>query len=233
MKNPLLTFALLMSFSTLTLAQFQQGDAFLNGSFSLQFDNSSNGFSQATANTFSFAGEVSSVAVSIQPRLGVLLSSNLALGLGLGYEGLFSETNTERLISPFPQTVKATVNRYSFSPFLRYYKGFDERFGLWLDFYGSVGLGKGKFENVLNGLRDEQEENQFNMQLGIRPGLYYFLNRRFALEASVGGIGYNYDRRKQVDTESDPRRDSSFFTIFDTGIGFRLGLNFFLNRAEQ
>ncbi|MCB9304399.1 MAG: outer membrane beta-barrel protein [Lewinellaceae bacterium] len=232
MKNLLLTFALLMSISTLALAQFQPGDAFLNGSFSLQFNNSSNGFLLASSNTINFAGEVSSVELSIQPRFGVLVSSNLALGLGLGYEGLFSETNTERAISPFPQTVKSTINRYSFSPFLRYYKSFEDRFGLWLDLYGSVGLGKGKFENVQNGIRDEQEENQFNMQLGIRPGLYYFLNRRFALEASVGGIGFNYDRRKMVDTESDPRRDSSFFTIFDTGIGFRLGLNFFLNRAE-
>ncbi|MCB9273582.1 MAG: outer membrane beta-barrel protein [Lewinellaceae bacterium] len=235
MKHLLLTIALPLACMTAGLAQFQRGDAFVNGGFSLAFDKSDQGLllGSGVPTTVNFQGEVNRVAVGVRPRFGVLLSPNLALGAGLAYEGTFGESEQEPNFTQFAQLVKTREHRYSVSPFLRYYKSFESRFGLWLDVYGGLSFGRQRSESTLNGSRFNSDSKLFGLELGIRPGLYYFISRRFALEASIGGAGYSYSRQTNGELGSEPRRNSSFFTSLTSGFGLSLGLSYFLDPVGE
>jgi hypothetical protein len=159
------------------------------------------------------------------PGFGYFVSSNLALGLNVDY-------GFEREQLAFGSS-KETDTRHTLRPqlFLRYYRPFNPDFGLWLDFYGGASIGQSKNVETDPFSEDISQINSLGFDLGVRPGLYYFVARRWALEASIGGFSYSRVRDKVKDSNRDPVIRGGFSAFLDGGLGLRLGLSWFLVRG--
>jgi hypothetical protein len=217
-KHILIGMALYLGFGAVGLAQFQPGDLFLRGSLGAQLLDSE---------LADFDLEVKTFNLTAAPGFGYFLSSNLALGLNVDY-------SFEREQRSFDKS-KDTDTRHTLRPqlFLRYYRPFNSDFGLWLDFYGGASIGQSKNVETDPLGEDIRQINSLGLDLGIRPGLYYFVARRWALEASIGGVSYSRVRDKVKDSNGNPVTRGDFSAFLDGGLGLRLGVSFFLNRAGE
>lgn len=204
-------------------AQFQRGDMFLNGDAGFNFGNESSMFNSPSPT------ERAHYSFNLAPSFGYLLSERLAVGLSLDYR--YSREDIERRsTSGGPVTRESQLRQPSFSPqaFLRYYQPIGENFGLLFDAYAGVLFGSRKYED--NFFNDEDKLRGFD--IGLRPGIYYFLSHKVALEASLGGITYSSLRTESVTSEWETK-ETAFTTIFDSqNLNLRLGVSYFLTRAE-
>jgi hypothetical protein len=226
MKHLSLCLALCLGILTGLSAQFQRGDLFVRGNAGLALGSISG--APSTSNT-------KGVATSL--GLGYLLSSKLALGVTLEY-GLDRATNdTESGDRVFES------NNQLFTPqlFLRYYQEFSPGFGWWLDLYGGARIGKGTVNLAFNNFDLRTDLSSSGFETGLRPGLYGFISRRLAVEASIGGVSFT-SFEETIEAEggtivfisSETTKKSQFRTFLDgQNMGLRLGLVYFLNRAAE
>ena len=126
---------------------------------------------------------------------GYAINDNLFIGLGLGYVN-----RTTDFFDNFGDTTERKNYEFNIFPYIRYYKGIGKRLAIFGQ--GEVLYSTGKEE--VNGM-ETLELNTFFV--GIRPGLTYMLSKNFALEITVGAIGYtsrNVENSMGIDpVESD------------------------------
>lgn len=205
-------------------AQFQRGDMFLNGDAGFNFGNESSMFNSPALI------ERAHYSFNLAPSFGYLLSERLAVGLSLDYR--YSREDYEgRAVPGGPVTRESQLRQPSFSPqaFLRYYQPIGENFGLLFDAYAGVLFGNRKYQQ--NRFPNDEDKLR-GFDIGLRPGIYYFLSHRVALEASLGGITYSSLRTESVTSEWETK-ETAFTTIFDSqNLNLRLGVSYFLTRAE-
>lgn len=230
MRPSLLALALLLAAPLPIYAQFQAGDAFLGGSL---------GFSQRTEervpSVFGGITDVTSFTLDVSPRFGYLLSERFAIGLTLGYsyDGRRQEGSTD-----FSGRIKEGSHEHVFSPqpFLRYYLPLSEGFGFLFDLQTGLAFGSAKEETSGTGPFPVNISNTysiFGFSAGLRPGLYYFLGRRFAMELTLGGIAYGLLRTDGEGLSDYTVTEQAFSTAFSSrGMNLQVGFNYFLNRAE-
>lgn len=211
-------------------AQFQAGDAFLGGSL---------GFSQRTEervpSVFGGITDVASFTLDVSPRFGYLLSERFAIGLTLGYsyDGRRQEGSTD-----FSGRIEERSHEHVFSPqpFLRYYLPLSEGFGFLFDLQTGLAFGSAKEEASGTGPFPVNISNTysiFGFSAGLRPGLYYFFGRHFAMELTLGGIAYGLLRTDGEGLSDYTVTEQAFSTAFSSrGMNLQVGFNYFLNRAE-
>ena len=194
--------ALFLLASTISYAQIPQGKIMLGGNFSFKSGkkpikihhmvSTSNGYeireTYEKKNTTSFG---------FIPNFDYFVSENFSLGLSTGLE--YSKTNDISSINErnaYGEYIRNEVDAYSqtfvFGPKARYYKMFNERFGI----YGQGNFFYKKNSNwgELEGDDEELYKSSYeNYSLGFSPGVIYFLSEKFALEATFGRIGYNWE----------------------------------------
>lgn len=139
---------------------FSNGDAFISGSFNLG------------SNKYSAQGNFKESTFSIAPTVGFFVSQNIALGLGLGFSS--SKITKEEGDDAF-KTTTTTIGAYG-----RYYFTPAAKFSVFGQL--SVEYATTKFNP------SDLKVNGFG--LGLSPGVNYFLNRNFAIEASWGALNY-------------------------------------------
>jgi len=144
---------------------FSLSDIFVSGT--IAFGNSSSG--GFDSNQFNFS-----------PQLGYFVDDNFAIGGRLGYTSSTSESPS--FIDP-TATVEDTATTLSLSFFGRYYFTPSNKFS----FFGEIEPG------IFNSKRESgQLETKGNgWFINLSPGINYFLSNHFAIEASVGLLGYN------------------------------------------
>jgi hypothetical protein len=226
MKHLSLCLALCLGILTGVSAQFQRGDLFVRGNA---------GLSLGSINDAPSTSNSTSVATSL--GLGYLLSSKLALGVTLGYEFDRLITETESSGRVFES------NNQVFAPqlFLRYYQEFSSGFGWWLDLYGGARIGQGTVDRAFSNFDFRADLSSSGFEAGLRPGLYGFISRRLAVEASIGGVSFtSFEETIEaqggtvVMPSSETTQKSGFRTFLDgQNMGLRLGLVYFLNRAAE
>ena len=211
-------------------AQFQAGDTFLGGGL---------GFSQRTEervpSVFGGITDVTSFTLDASPRFGYLLSERFAIGLTLGYsyDGRRQEGSTD-----FSGRIEERSHEHVFSPqpFLRYYLPLSEGFGFLFDLQTGLAFGSAKQEASSMGplpFNRSDASSIFGFSAGLRPGLYYFFGRHFAMELTLGGIVYDMLRTEEEGSSDDAVTEQAFSTAFSTrGMNLQVGFNYFLNRAE-
>ncbi len=137
---------------------------------------------------------------NIIPRFGYFVNDFFAVGAQLGYSKNTAEDSRGR----------DTVDNSTFEVgvFGRYYLLPGKRFTP----YGELNLGYGHtkdiFDNKVNGLN-----------IGFMPGVSYFLSNNFAIEASVGILGYSSAKPDSDGAEATKRFD---FGIDTNDINFGL-----------
>lgn len=153
--------------------------------------------------------------LTIMPMGGMFLDDNLAIGAGIGFRR---------------QSVKQTVggtenvnsqNMFLLAPFARYYVGADKG-GLFAHAGLELGFGGTKFKS---GGTVTDGPGIFTMDVGLSPGVYYYLTPNLSIDARFGFIGYSLYREK--DANNDTFLDNTFSLRLDAR-AFNFGLYYHL-----
>jgi hypothetical protein len=160
-----------------------------------------------------------------------LISPRLAVGAGLEY---YHETaiNSFILVNPNPGGVfinnKSILNRWSITPFLRFYFPVADDAGLFLESGFHAGIGQ------LKRFPDQAPVDADLLSAGVnlRPAFYYFINHRICLEAGFGSLSYLFSQTKNALDEFGVKENSTA-TSFGINLNDSLGFSFryFLGNA--
>lgn len=228
-RIPILAALLLLALAP-GYAQFQAGDIFLNGDVGIAVS----GETKNESNLSSRPGETVSRRLNLNfaPSLGYLLSDKLAIGLTLDFRYLRNNIEvTYNDASEPAQDAQQLSNAFSPQVFLRYNCPLGDRLGFMFDLYAGPSFGKEKFRRLGTVLADERTSLGFDA--GLRPGGYYFLSSKLALEVSFGGLEYSAKRFEADGQSAGPIKERSLSTLLSgDNLSLRLGLNYFLTRVE-
>ena len=245
-KITLIMFAIVFSFAA--SAQIQQGQLIIGGSF---------GFGTSGGSTENIVAGVSTtvdnnkvMTFNIIPSVGYMLTENIALGLGVGYD--FQKTT---VFNAFTDPTDATntfdnvikQGTFALNPFFRYYKPVSEKFYIYGEFAIPIGMMSTKeLEMDINdntgaadGTKDSEAINKtiaMGPQIGL--GVNYFISPMIALEANFNLLGFTYASNKITQTDKEGKngtiqKTSSMNLDFDTDNVFNtgnisVGIKFFL-----
>ena len=158
--------------------------------------------------------ERKSLAINFEPKLSYAIKNNLFIGIGLGYG--YSEY--EYMPSDLAEGSISTINVWSIVPNVKKYFPVGEK--LTLNLLGEFRYSSSKNNND-NSDYDSSGNNYF---IGIRPGITYFLNKKIALDANIGSLGY---WNRKTDYNGDDDKSSGFGLAMNTS-DFYFGLSYFL-----
>lgn len=180
----------------LSNAQIAKGTTYLSGSV---------GYSQEETNN----GNDKKENFNVLPTVGYFVNTNLAIGLGVGYQ---TEKNT--LTSTVGNTVSESVTKqpaFVVAPFVRKYWTLSDK----LYFFGqlAVPMQFGKTETETNSVTTvgntvvtnstSTEAKYTKIGVTVKPGLDYFLNKNWSIEATIGEFGYSNYKPKDGDATNN------------------------------
>ncbi|MGI9652478.1 outer membrane beta-barrel protein [Chryseobacterium sp. RLHN22] len=191
----------------LSNAQIAKGTVYLSGQAQFSQQNDNNDDSKNTN-------------VTIVPTVGYFVAPNLAVGLGVGFQ--HTNKSFENTTSPVPNVFvtsegKNIDNAVIVEPFVRKYWTLGDK----LYFFGQLSVpmafGSGKEEGSVTTVNNnvtpattttttisEDKAKFTSVGVSIKPGLDYFLNKNWTIEATIGEFGYNtkkydFDGAKSVE----------------------------------
>jgi len=223
MKKSLLLVAMLLS-GSFAFAQLSKGNVLVTGAFSI----SGNANEQKINGTTTDGPTTTSF--SFIPNVSYFITNNFSVGLELG---LISNTNKEIDVNGNTTvTNKDVTTSVGIAPFVRYYVPLGQNFY----FYGQGGFGinSGNTENtrtsvttvgnntITNEVKSQSDVAAFNVR--FRPGITYFLNNRFAIDASIGLLGLESSTTKIGDNEY--KQTQFDFNIIPNSLNFGLSYRF-------
>ncbi|MFP8892403.1 MULTISPECIES: outer membrane beta-barrel protein [Chryseobacterium] len=184
----------------LSNAQIAKGTTYLSGSV---------GYSQEETNN----GNIKKENFNVLPTVGYFVNTNLAIGLGVGYQ---TEKNTVTTTATLPNTtiVNDKVTKtpaFVVAPFVRKYWTLSDK----LYFFGQLAVpmqfGKTETEDntvtttgntvVTNSTSTEAKYTKIGVT--VKPGLDYFLNKNWSIEATIGEFGYSNYKPKDGDATNN------------------------------
>lgn len=203
----------------LSNAQIAKGTVYLSGSV---------GYSQEETNN----GDSKVENFNVLPTVGYFVAPNLAVGLGVGFQ---TQQTTNISTTSLLNTTTVTTNEiknpaFVIAPFARKYWTLSDK----LYFFGQLAVpmqfGKSEVENssvtttttttgVTTSSSSVSSEAKYT-QVGVtvKPGLDYFLNKNWTIEATIGEFGYNNFKPKG----GDATNNYSFgLNLANVGIGVK------------
>jgi hypothetical protein len=213
MKKTFMIVALALT-AMVSEAQISKGTIAAGGSFN--FDRTG---TSVQAGSISVQGP-SYTFFELTPRVLYYLSDNLAVGGEIGFV----------MQSQKQGTASERTSVFTLAPMARYNLPVTERFGLFVD--GRMGFGFGGTKETV-GNRTEEGPSVFRFDLGVSPGMLYFLNEKIAIEARFGRLGYSAE--SQTETETYGNTTSTFksssgnfiLNLKTTSLGF--GFLYYIN----
>jgi len=199
----------------LSNAQIAKGTVYLSGSVGYSQEETNNGNSKVEN-------------FNVLPTAGFFVAPNLAVGLGVGYQTQ-KDTNISTTTTPVSTTVTTLEEKYPafvVAPFVRKYWTLSDK----LYFFGQLAVpmqfGKGEIEsssvttigNTTSTTSTSSEAKYTSVGVTVKPGLDYFLNKNWTIEATIGEFGYNNFKPK----EGDATNNYSFgLNLANVGIGVK------------
>lgn len=184
----------------LSNAQIAKGTAYLSGSV---------GYSQVENNN----GNNKKENFNVLPTVGYFVNTNLAVGLGIGYQ---TEKNTVTTTATLGGTTIVNENvtktpAFVVAPFVRKYWTLSDKLYIFGQLAVPMQFGKTETENnsvatsgsttVTNSTSTEAKYTQVGVT--VKPGLDYFLNKNWSIEATIGEFGYNNYKPKNGDATNN------------------------------
>ncbi len=218
MKKIILFTALLTSFYTLA-QEVTDGDKLiikkgitnLGGNFNFSTNNQD--FSSETSQNI-----IKNSIFGIQPRFGYFVANNVEIGIGLGYTQVTQNNLQQR--QPVTEN-ENTQSAFAIIPYVRGYKSINKNLLLFLQ--GEIAYSTIQSELQDNGrIISTGSGNEF--RIGIKPGITYFISKRMALEASLGGLTYGSSTQ-----DFENRNDDNTFNQFDSSTN---SFNFSINPSD-
>lgn len=142
---------------------------------------------------------------NISPMVYYSFADNLAVGAKIGYQRSRTSLNSADVILDSETEYNVDhlyyIGRtfYGVAGFRNYISlGNSMRFGFFNEVQLKVGGGQSK---IINGTGDDLTgtfDTNFNLGIGLTPGVIMFLNDYSAIEVSVGVLGFNYNYTKSI-----------------------------------
>jgi hypothetical protein len=220
-----LLFFLIGVFPIALMAQLNQGQTFINGSFSVNNYNYRVKDSDRTDSSKDFG---------VYFRGGYLLKENLALTLGLslgqskniGYNEIYTPTEIrpdgQALYTRQVADTKNTYKTFGVSLGLNRFISLKERLYLVLDGNVAANFSSNNNSQQIPGQNEQVSElKQNDVALNFNPGLVYFLSPRFGISGNIGGFYLRFQPK------SDQTYASTLSGGFSTSGLLGIGLNYF------
>ncbi|MGV3761873.1 outer membrane beta-barrel protein [Parapedobacter sp.] len=144
---------------------------------------------------------------SIIPSVGVFVSDNVAVGLGIGYAWNQEDDGTD----------KAQVGEFSAAPFARLYKGNGD-----FKFFGQLSVPMGWGNTKFN---DDKVSNTERYGVELAPGFAYFPTDKIGIEFSVRGLYYQNTTFKPE--EGGDNVSTNSFGLNANSLAPRIGIQFY------
>jgi len=162
----------------------------------------------------------------IQPKFGYFAGNNIEIGIALDY----SQSNTNNLVQTQPVTEQDNIrSTFGIIPYIRGYKSINKNLLLFIQ--GQAGYSTSKAELEFNS-RSTSTFTINTFELGIKPGITYFISKRMALETSLGGMSYansnqDFESRNDDNTFNESKSSSNSFNFSINPSDFLFGLSFY------
>lgn len=184
----------------LSNAQIAKGTAYLSGSV---------GYSQEETNN----GNNKVENFNVLPTVGYFVGTNLAVGVGVGYQ---TEKTTDITTSTVLNTTAVTTDEvkkpaFVVAPFVRKYWTLSDKLYIFGQLAVPMQFGKTETESstvVTNGnttstSSTSTEAKYTQVGVTVKPGLDYFLNKNWSIEATFGEFGYNNYKPKDGEARNN------------------------------
>ncbi len=151
---------------------------------------------------------------SIIPTVGVFIAPNIAVGTGIGYIGSRAENTDVNDLGFGIETRQSNVKADAFTarPFIRKYWTLSDKLYIFGQLEIPIEIGKRTADLQLNyfdmngytysqSMNIEQKYTSFGVN--IKPGLDYFINKNWTIEATIGEFGYKNIKIKDQENGTD------------------------------
>jgi len=172
----------------LSNAQIAKGTAYISGQV---------GYSQEENNNTDRKVE----SFKVIPTAGYFVGTNLAVGLGVGYKNdKTTATTTATLGNTTVVTERiGTQSAFVVAPFVRKYWTLADKLYIFGQLEVPMEFGNEKVElnsttnagGTTTTSSNSTKANYTSIGVNIKPGLDYFLNKNWSIEATIGEFGYN------------------------------------------
>lgn len=239
-KNHFIIFAFAFVLTFYSNAQINKGTWMVGGNLSGRVTNSQ---SSDTNNTYINK----TTSFSILPQIGYFISKNILLGASLGYDyfnGNYENDYTRNSMHYYSNTSiqKSTSQSMKFGVLAGYYAPINDRiyFNSYftmdysIPFYSynqstSSTINNSPFVTTNNSSNssttDNTKKTSGTFNLGISPGLSFFVTSKLALEASLGILNYSTN----FTNDSSAKKSNSSGSGFNFGINsISLGIRYFI-----
>ncbi|QQV04351.1 MULTISPECIES: outer membrane beta-barrel protein [Chryseobacterium] len=151
---------------------------------------------------------------AVVPTVGYFVAPNLAVGLGVGYA---SASEKETFQNGFD---KYTQSAFVVEPFVRKYWTLGDKLYIFGQLSVPMQFGNEKMEENLNNTTVSDKVNYNSFGVSIKPGLDYFLNKNWTIEATIGEFGYNTSKY-DVDGAKNVNNFNFGLNLANVGIGVK------------
>ncbi|MCT2406592.1 porin family protein [Chryseobacterium antibioticum] len=172
----------------LSNAQIAKGTAYISGQV---------GYSQEENNNDDSKIE----SFKVIPTVGYFVGTNLAVGLGVGYKNDKKTTSTTASFGNSTVVTEriGTKSAFVVAPFVRKYWTLAEKLYIFGQLEVPMEFGNEKVElnstantgGTTTTTSTSTKANYTSIGVNIKPGLDYFLNKNWSIEATIGEFGYN------------------------------------------
>ncbi|WP_353955814.1 outer membrane beta-barrel protein, partial [uncultured Chryseobacterium sp.] len=151
---------------------------------------------------------------SVVPTVGIFIAPNLAVGTGIGYTGSRADHKDITNIGSGIETVQTIIktNAFTAQPFIRKYWTLSDKLYIFGQLEVPIEIGKRTADLQLNyfdingytyfqSMSIEQKYTSFGVN--VKPGLDYFINKNWTIEATIGEFGYKNTKIKDQDNGTD------------------------------
>lgn len=196
-------------------AQIAKGTTYLSGQ--VEYDHSESN---------EFNGIRKDDVFKILPTAGYFIDTNLAVGLGAGYKSAVTKFEVGDAGVSNILEIKDTDNAFVVAPFIRKYWTLSEKLYIFGQLQVPLEFGQYKIETETVGSPAGWDEilspkpyknNYTHIGVNIKPGLDYFLNKNWSMEATLGEFGYN---TYKADYEGAERKNNYKFGLNLSSVTF-------------
>lgn len=197
-------------------------------------------YSQSNQNKYQFfilegvSGDTYTFKVT--PMVGYTFADDMGGGLKFGYQRTLTKLENADIVLDSDMDYSADhmyslAHNYYATMFIRNYFsiGRSRRFGFFNEVQCQLGGGQSKFTTGVGENLSGSYEKNFQLSVGLVPGLCMFLNNYSALEVNVGVLGFSYTSTKSTkDRIYVSRRKSKIANFRINLFSITFGMSFYL-----
>jgi hypothetical protein len=234
MKNLILVLIVLFGITLNSSAQIQKGAMLIGGNMNFSIQEINHEF-WPMSNILDNSSEKITFFTAI-PQYGIFINESTLIGMGIFYE--YSK-NEEKDIDPISFEEEKDIyksNLVFINPYFKKFFKVKDDFFVTTSLNFLIGFGRRKIESHYWSDKGEFELNLFEYRLNISPGLTYFLNDKWALNANIGQLYYSYQKEtpeNDIGFSEQPKNISRDFGLSFKFNTFSIGIQYYLRNNSK